>query len=274
MKILLLGVLVALILISGCVQEEGERVDTEVEIYKGVWMPTLLFQDSNQLASNIQTLKDVGVNTIFIQAFPTFSEASLELMEEVAPPGLFEKLKEVLPIEKELIINEIQTAHRNGLKVALTIGKPITLEEKDIEELNSKIIEYAILAEEYDVELFAPMGEPPDTIDTGNWRQEILSRIKEVYHGEIFWSGAMPVLPDKTTISKIPEQPPGDFSGYDYIGFTTLYMPSGLLSPEDPDYPTLEDYPEYVEGALDYMLAYAERDNCKGVIITEFGVFG
>lgn len=35
---------------------------------------------------------------------------------------------------------------------------------------------------------------------------------------------------------------------------------------------TLEEYSERVEGALDFILAKAERDGCRGVIITEFGV--
>jgi hypothetical protein len=34
----------------------------------------------------------------------------------------------------------------------------------------------------------------------------------------------------------------------------------------------LEEYSEYVELALKYWLAQAERDGCKGLIITEFGV--
>jgi hypothetical protein len=244
------------------------------ETYKGLWMSTLLFRDVNYLESNVQKLKDMGINTIYIVALPPYPEASFEKLKEIFAPEIVEMFRELIPIEKELIIASIQTAHNNDLKVALSVIKPPVLEEKDIEELNLKIIEYARLAEEYDVELFAPMAEPPQIINTGIWRQEILSRIKEVYHGEIFWSAAGPGLPDKETISNIPKQPPGDFVGYDYIGFSTLFFPSEILNQGDPDYPTIEEYPEYVEGAIDYMLAVAERDGVKKVIITEFGVIG
>ena len=35
---------------------------------------------------------------------------------------------------------------------------------------------------------------------------------------------------------------------------------------------TLDEFAQRVEGAMDFMLAKAERDGCKGIIITEFGV--
>jgi hypothetical protein len=243
-----------------------EKIEEETYIYKGVWMPTLLLQDSNYLASNIQKLKDLGINTIFIAAFPPLDEPEFEKIEEIFSAEVIEKLKEVIPIEKELIIDIIQTAHNNDLKVALTVGDPPVPENVDLEVINSKIIETAKLAEEYDVELFAPMNEP-EKIFSGNrkigvWRQEILLMIKEVYHGEVTWNGAFPGFPDKESITKTAKQPPGDYAGYDYIGFGSM-----LMSEQ-----TLEEYSESVEGALDFMLAKAERDGCKGVIITEFGV--
>jgi len=241
-----------------------EKTEEEIYIYKGIWMPTLLLQDPNYLASNIEKLKDLGINTIFIAAFSPFAEPEFEKIKEVFSPEFLEKLKEVIPIEKELIIDNIQTAHRNGLKVALTVGDPPVPENVDLEALNSRIIEVAKLAEEYDVELFAPLNEPEKIFseNIGEWRQEILHKVKEVYHGEVTSNGAMPGFPDKESISKTPEQPPGDFAGYDYIGFGSM-----LMSEQ-----TLEEYSERVEGALDYTLAKAERDGCKGVIITEFGV--
>ncbi len=261
---------------------EKEEAPTEIEIYKGIWLPTLLIQDPNHLASNIQKLKDVGVNTIFIQAFPPQPEQWLGKAKEVFPPELIKKIEEVIPIEKQFIIDNIQTAHRNGLKVALTVSNPPGLEGIDLEALNSKIIEYAKLAEEYDVELFAPMNEPGTILgeNTGKWRQEILPRIKEVYHGEILWKGAGVGLPEKTLseefLKELSEAPPGDYQGYDYIGFSVMYIPSEGLTQEErlqfADRLTLEDYSQYVDNALKYVLALAERDNSKGVMISEFGV--
>ena len=277
-KGLVIGIVVVLIILGvvGYFYFQSER-EVEVE-YKGIWMSTLLFRDPNYLDSNAQRLKDMGINTIYLSAFPPYPEASFENLKGTFAPEIVEMFRELIPIGKELIIDNIQTAHRHGLKVALTVITPSILEEEDVEELNSQIIEYARLAEEYDVELFAPMAEPPNTIKTGSWRQEILSRIKEVYNGEIFWSAAGPGLPNEEQMSQISEQPPGDFVGYDYIGFSTLFFPSEILNPEERlqfDYMlTLEDYSQYVEGAIDYMSIVAERDGVKGVIITEFGVIG
>lgn len=254
---------------------EKEEAPTEMEIYKGIWLPTLSVQDPNHLASNIQKMKDTGVNTILIQAFPPNTEHWLEKAN--FPPELIKKIEEVIPIEKELIIANIQTAHGNGLKVGLTITKPVSwlnrtpkLEEIDLGALNSKIIEYAKLAEEYDVELFAPLNEPDEIFleKTGEWRQEILPRIKEVYHGEIVWKGAGFGLPSETLskefLKKLSEEPPGDFLGYDYIGFSIAFIRDGGM--------TLEEYSEHIDNVLKYVLALAERDNCKGVIITEFSI--
>jgi len=207
------------------------------------------------LASMMQELKDMGVNTVFLQG-----------------PAPQPKLEKLIPFAKECIVAHIQTAHRNGLKVALTIGyKPPypKLEEIDLEALNSRVIEYAKLAEQYEVELFAPLNEPEVIFleNTGKWRQEILPKIRKVYHGEIVWKGATPGLPDpmlsEKSLKALSEESPGDFLGYDYIGFST--------SPTEDM--TLEEYDRYVDNALKLVSAWAKRDGCKGVMITEFGAF-
>ena len=125
--------------------------ETEVEIYKGIWLPALIVFESDYLASNMQKLKDIGINAVFLQGLPALPESYFEKLP--VPPETLEKIKELLPIEKELMIADIQTAHRNGLKVVLTTSidpKP-EREEMDLEALNSKIIEYAKLAKEYNV---------------------------------------------------------------------------------------------------------------------------
>jgi len=242
-----------------------KKVFVPTAVYKGIWPPLLFFEDPNYLASNIPKLKDMGINTVFLVAFPPFTEQGLEKVEEVFGSELMERVKELIPIEEQIVIDNIQTAHRNGLKVALTVGDIPAPESVDIETINSRIGEVARLAEEYDVELFTPLNEP-DMPNTGRWRQEILHRIKEVYHGEVSWNGAGVGLPSDKELNdeffrEIAEQPPGDYVGYDYIGFGSQLMPDQ----------TLEEYSEYVEKSIDYMLAQAERDGCKGVIITEFG---
>ena len=256
----------------------NQRKEEEIDIYKGVWMPTLYFQDENYIELNAQKLKDIGVNTIFLQASPPQPELWLEKTKDNLSSEIFEKLKEILPVEKELIINITQQAHRNGFKVAFTMSNLPDMEGVDMDLLNSRIVEYAQVAEEYDIELFAPMNEPEVILgeNTSKWKQEILAKIKAVYHGDVLWKGAGVDMPDKSTIALIADQPPGDFVGYDYIGFSTLLMPKEVLEPHEQirfaDQSTLEAYPHYVEAALDYKLAQAKRDGCKGVILSEFGV--
>jgi hypothetical protein len=278
-KYWLYGILIlavtGIVLISGCVQkeapldggEEETEPSTEVQIYKGIWMPGMLLIP-DYLDSNMQKLKDIGIDTVFFAGLPALPESYFEKLP--FPPETLEKIKEILPIEKELLIADIQTAHRNGLKVALTVGidpKP-KIEEIDLEAWNSKIIEYAKLAEEYDVELFAPMAEPGGLFaeeDIEKWGQEILLRVKEVYHGEVIWMGCGTgeELRSEEFLKELSEGPPGKYAGYDYIGFGLNLVPEM----------TIEDFPQYVDNGIKYKLAQAERDNCKGVMVTEFSVF-
>jgi hypothetical protein len=256
----------------------NQKKEEEVSIYKGVWMPTLYFQDENYIELNTQRLKDIGINTIFIQGSPPQPEQWLGKIEDNLSSEIFEQLREILPVEKELIIKITEQAHRNGFKVAFTMSNLPDMEGVDMDLLNSRIVEYALLAEEYDIELFAPMNEPEVILgeNTGKWKQEILAKIKAVYHGDVLWKGAGVDMQDKSTIASIADQPPGDYVGYDYIGFSTLLMPKEVLEPHEQirfaDQSTLEVYPNYIEAALDYKLAQAKRDGCKGVILSEFGV--
>lgn len=239
-----------------------ERVKKESYVYKGAWMPGI---PKGWLASNMQKLKDVGMNTV--------SLAIMIIQEEGNP---------LVGLDTSHILDDIQLAHENGMKVMLTpqiYPKPRPgLEEKHLEKLNTLIIKAAELAEEYDVELFAPLCEPNTliSVDVKKWGQEILPKVKKVYHGEIYWSSPGVGSPDKATIARIAKQPPLEFAGYDYIGLTTLFMVSERLEPDEKirnaDKLTLEGYSRHVEGAIDYMLATSKRDGCKGIIIDEFGV--
>ncbi|MFH1445327.1 MAG: hypothetical protein ABIF08_02485 [Nanoarchaeota archaeon] len=264
-KKLILGILllvVGIVFISGCVQDSQIKIPAEVDVYKGTWTPTLLSDDPYKLASDMQKLKDIGMNTVFFQGAPPQVEHCLEGLP--SDSELVKKMKKIIPIQEELMIANIQAAHRNGLRVALTMAKcsgGMGLEDWiDLEAWNSKVIEYARLAEEYDVEFFAPMNEPEVLFGpsaSATWGQEILPRIKEVYHGEVIWKGGSigGIQPYPMT-----EPAPTNYSGYDYIGVT---ISRGLGT-------TLEEFSPFIDYTLSTFLGFAERDNCKGVIITEF----
>lgn len=261
---LFVAVVVVVVFASGCVQEGGERAleiepPAEVKVHKGVWTPSLLSGDTSKLASDLRKLRDMGANTVFFQGGPPQIEHCLEGI----PSGseLAKKMKEIIPVEKELLIANIQAAHRNGLRVGLTMGKCMPAsEEISLEAWNAKVIEYARLAEEYDVELFAPMNEPEVLFGpsaSATWGQEILPKIREVYHGQVIWKGASigDIQPYPMT-----EPAPQNYSGYDYLGFT---ISRGLGM-------TLEDFSQRVDYVLDTFIKFAERDNCTGVMISEF----
>jgi hypothetical protein len=235
---------------------------TEVQIYKGTWTPALLSKNSIKLNSDMRKLKEMGANTVFFQASPPQLEHCLEGI----PPDseLAKKVKEIIPIQEELLISNIQIAHRNGLKVALTMAKcsgGMGFEDWiDLEAWNSRVVELAKIAEKHEVEFFAPMNEPEVLFGpsaSADWGQEILPRIKEVYHGKIIWKGGGPgdIEPDPGNPNRT------NFSGYDYLGFT-LGIGSGPT--------TLEMFSQNVDHQLDAMLGLAERDGVKGVMISEF----
>jgi hypothetical protein len=190
--------------------------ETKVQTHKGAWYPIVL-------PSHFSEMREMGANTVFFRGD-----------------------------SGEGTVAQIQAAHRSGLRVALTTdreGPYLKKVDNDSEYWDSFIIETAKTAEKWGVEFFAPLAEPEGLFeeDTGRWAQEILPKIKEVYHGEIIWRGG-----DLIDM---------DFSGYDYIGFTT-FMDSNT---------TAEKYSQALDQKLDQALGFCQRDNCKGVMITEFG---
>jgi hypothetical protein len=145
-------------------------------------------------------------------------------------------------------------------------------------QYNKKVLEYAEIAEKYGVELFAPMHEQDGVIglwilhDRGSfsgynkaseWGQEILPGIKERYHGKLVWEGAFNngrlVPPEQ--YRRVLDELYINFTGYDYIGFTT----SPTFAPEEGP----EEYRECVRCTIDTLSKWAERDGCEGVIAAE-----
>jgi len=232
----------------------------QVQIYKGIWTPVSLTNKPKKLNSDMQKLKDIGMNTIFLPAAPPQVERCLEGLDPDSE--LVKKIKKIIPIQEEIMIANIQAAHRNGLRVGLAMTKCFPAADNiTLEEWDSQVIENAKLAEEYHVEFFAPMNEPEVLFGpsaSATWGQEILPKIKDVYSGKIIWKGGAvgdihpdPGQPDQT-----------NFSGYDYIGFTL-----GLASNAGM---TMEDFSQQVDHSLDTIIGFAERDDCEGVMITEF----
>ncbi len=73
---------------------------TEVDVYKGIWTPTLLTQNNYKLASDMRKLKAMGMNTVFFQGAPPQVEHCLE--GAPADSEVVKKMKRIIPIEKSL----------------------------------------------------------------------------------------------------------------------------------------------------------------------------
>jgi hypothetical protein len=119
-----------------------------------------------------------------------------------------------------------------------------SLAEKYLENFTPIVLEWAEIAEQYGVALFSPGNEldkpfPQDLV--ASWLQNIIPEINDRYHG--------------LTVAKLKDVFDMDFSGYDYVGFTTIGR----------------KYSGGVKEQVDLAKDYAERDGARGVIISEFG---
>jgi hypothetical protein len=261
----------------------GSPPGNKIEVYKGSFGNGIIATDAK-----IQEMKECGVNTLRIQT-GVFMDSEGNIHE--------------LPFWKQLAIQQIQTAHRNGLQAFLDIknnygpvleamaGKatnsiPEELQPIFFEQYNEKVLECAEIAEKYGVELFSPLHEAEaaftelvrcEELDpvagaarASEWMQEILPKIKERYHGKVIWKGGLQGFsPDPGWLcghwQTMRDEAYINFTGYDYIGFTIWpdNMPPGT-SPED--------YRMWVRDVIDTTTKWAERDGCEGVIVTEFGL--
>ncbi len=218
---------------------KNPRVLVPILIYLLLLVPTLYLFSASPPETKTQTYKGAWYPVILPSHFAEMKAMGANTVFFRGDSG-------------EGTISLIQAAHRAGLKVALTTdreGPYLKKVDNESEYWDSFIIETAKMAEKWGVEFFAPLAEPENVFgkDTGRWAQEILPKVKTVYNGEIIWRGG-----DLIDM---------DFTGYDYIGFTT-FMDKDMTS---------EEYSRHVNSELDIALSFCQRDNCKGVMITEFG---
>jgi hypothetical protein len=227
-------------------------------------------------------LKQAGVNMV-VDKVPFFVDLEGNVHE--------------FPYYKQLLIHNIEAAHRAGLQYCMTLqdqyllrkpGAPHVVPEnlwlKFLANWNKVVLEYADLAEKYGVEMFAPLIEPDGVVGPElalEWGQEIVSQIRERYGGKILcrsglgfeglYGGGLWVEPGDF-LEGMEDEPfnrAGAFRGYDYIGFTVV--PTMISNWEYGDPVAESRYRIFLNEFMDYALMRAEMDGCKGVIATEFG---
>jgi hypothetical protein len=217
---ILIGLLVmGIVLVSGCVQEEigtgGGTTGGQVElVYRGVWMPSLgasaipgdllpenLLPEGYDISVmepvflDLDKAEEAGINTLAFQ----MSYWADENGELTMPPEV-----------KEFMASYIDEAHARGFKVwlkpeilhymerggpgELRIIPEEWIENTDlIENFEAAIIETAEFAEEHDVEIFSPSSEMYVNLDfdkPGRERSkrliiDIEPKIEAVYSGKI-----------------------------------------------------------------------------------------
>ena len=171
-------------------------------------------------------------------------------------------IKPLFPLQKQLYIFFIQTAHRKGFRVFLvpltwgpfTRGEPRnkTLFFDQATRMN---LEWADIAEKYGVELYAPMNEPSIAVSDkealNKWAHEVTPKIRERYSGILVYKAA----PAEWGFDN-------DYRGYDYVGLD--------IYPGDEE--SLEGFRGRVRAHIEKGLEYAKRDGAKGVMFSEIGV--
>lgn len=192
--------LVAVVFISGCIQEKVE-VD-----YKGVWMPTLdysLLHDTydgqwiKPIFLDLDKAMESGIDTLaFSPVYWADEEGEISLL-----PGV-----------KEPLVSFIENAKARGFKIWLVLEivypeegakRPTRvipdelIENTDLmKNFDSAVIEWAKFAQEHDIEIFSPINE--GDLNFGwernkNWLVEIKPKIEAVYSGKICAKGEWPI---------------------------------------------------------------------------------
>jgi len=180
---------------------------------------------------------------------------------------------------KEEIISLIDTAHDMGLKVYLQLypewgdrahyGElergPVDNQETFMREMMKVALEWAKIAEKYNVEIFSPACELNVFLDWENnmtWHRSILPKIREKYSGEITQKGEL-------TWEKYRLSPRGDLSfydhyrGWDYVNADIFECPTGIGN--------LEDYRDYVAETISNLRTLKEKYSSKGILLGEIG---
>jgi len=232
-------------------QEENvvQAPNITITKYKGVWMPFL--REVKISRDDIENLKLDGVNIVAIGVKIHLNENITECEDE------------------EEIKNSINEFHKNGIKTFLILnpahpdfgitpfsseasGKPL------LDKVTPLVLKWAKISEQYGVELFSPLNEPQllayqNEKDVSNWAQEILPKIRKVYHGK--------------TGFNVQNNPEGfavyNLTGYDYVIF------SGLSCTKD-----IDEHPEWIEQNIDKRLnSLKESYSNQKCVLFDVGAF-
>jgi len=233
------------------------------EFYRGAWGSRL--DELRTYLLHASELRQAGFDTIMVGVDVVFDPVT----------------REARSLGDDIFIFYLQALKKEGFRTILVpnpmhpnldMGLGYEWEDPDpqagyhrsyelINKLNPVIIKWAKIAEELKVDGFAPCNEPyklvRDYQDASRWLQEILPRIKDVYHGQVW---AVDTMHDIGQGQSIPY--PYDYRGYDMgIGGP----PAGWKDVEAWE----EMAKNYVRHGYEYVADYS----LKGFGIYEWGAY-
>lgn len=264
-----------------------------VEMYKGIrdlggqpGIEALPALPGAALFDDLERLKENGFNAIglYVQYKPDKFGHVEEVVFRHPNPALSMIFKTSM---EELIIPQIQEAHKNGFRVHLSLmlgypeelggGTDIQYMDTYLENMAPGVLKWAEIAEKYHVELFTPLAGPDDVFDLhdissperhsfyrekiNRWHQQIIPKIRKKYHGTLVshmgggWKGEVSVADSFDY----------DHRGFDYIGFDIW----PFVGPKDD--PELEDFRVTLRQIIEIQEKKVKRDKAKGIMIMEAG---
>ncbi len=166
----------------------------------------------------------------------------------------------------------IDQLHQAGLAVCVIPStkspglKPqVDASDAVLGQLNADVLKWAGMAEQKQVELFAPLDDYNLVLGTDKgdaWSKQILPQIRQHFHGLI----AAKVVPDVG--APPPPGAPHDFERLDYRGYDYLMLdiyPTGTVFDQT-------GFTAYVDDLMKRANAIVKRDGLRGVIV-QFGAW-
>lgn len=236
-----------------------------IPFYKGIAEPEA--DAWRDMLGDIGRLKDDHVNTVAIQP-PVLTSLQSGRQRRVALEGdAIAAPKAIADFHQQGLAVLLAPAAGDYLYPQTSAAEALTLtpgNESFRLQLEDDVLKWAVVAEQYQVELFTPLREYNRVLGeqaAAGWAQEMLPRIRQHYSGPLVAS-----------VAPHPSGPPAagepyafeqlNFQGYDYLMISAF--------PEGESF-EIEAWRVYVEDLLIRANAVAARDGLKGVIVADFG---
>lgn len=202
-------------------EEIQERLPTLTRVYpdiiKGNWEPNASYMDK-MISEDADELKELGVNTVSVSPEYGFNKDGTYFVhdeEEVRSNIVIAKEEEfAVFLAPNFVGGDMTSLNEKGIDITL---------EEYLSASEEAALEWAEVAEEFNVEYFSPQNELDYMIQMNyeqdrdkrsqilaNWNKHILPQIHEVFTGKVIVKFAW--------IDESIAKTASDYIGYDYIG--------------------------------------------------------